>query len=335
MLIEYLLFLLKAITVVIAIVAIVVAIASAKKQDKSDEKLEVEFLNEKLDEFRDDLQQEWLDGKDLKEFKKAKKEKEKQDEDNKSQAPRVFVLDFEGDLDASDTNRLSREIGVLSEILREEDEVVLRLESAGGYVHSYGLAAAELMHLRDSKAKFTVCVDKVAASGGYMMACCANQIFAAPFAIIGSIGVVAEMPNFHKLLQKNSVDYEVLTAGEYKRTLTMFGENTDKARTKFIAELEDTHILFKNFVGKNREGLQVDEVASGEIWYGDKALEKKLVDRIVTSSQYLLERSKEARIYSIGFKHKLSLAEKVSEKFSSVLVKKASLLLSKWRLPLK
>ena len=109
---------------------------------------------------------------------------------------------------------------------------------------AYGLAASQMQRIRDKKLKLTVCVDKVAASGGYMMAVVADKIIAAPFAVLGSIGVLAQVPNFHRLLKKHDVDFEMLTAGKYKRTLTMFGENTDKGREKFQEDIEDTHVLF-------------------------------------------------------------------------------------------
>ena len=105
--------------------------------------------------------------------------------------------------------------------------------------------------------------DKVAASGGYMMACIGDRILSAPFAVLGSIGVVAQIPNLHRLLKKHDVDYEVLTAGEYKRTLTVFGENTDKGRQKFQEDLELTHVLFKDFVSRYRPQLDIDQVLGG------------------------------------------------------------------------
>jgi len=144
-----------------------------------------------------------------------------------------------------------------------------------------------------------------------MMACVADKLLAAPFAIIGSIGVVAQLPNFHRVLKKHDVDYEMLTAGEYKRTLTMFGENTDKARQKFKDDLEDTHELFKDFISEHRTSVNVEDVATGEIWFGTRALEKNLIDGIATSDEYLTNLHPEADIFEVAFEHKKTIQEKL------------------------
>jgi serine protease SohB len=178
-------------------------------------------------------------------------------------------------------------------------------------VHSYGLASSQLKRITDANVQLTVAVDKVAASGGYMMACVADKILAAPFAVLGSIGVLAQLPNFHRLLKKNDIDFELLTAGEYKRTLTMFGENTEKGREKFVEELEQTHVLFKQFVGANRPDLDIDKVATGEVWYGQKAIEIGLIDELQTSDAYIQDKLKEADVYEIKFVHKKNWQEKI------------------------
>jgi serine protease SohB len=208
---------------------------------------------------------------------------------------------------------------VLSVAEPETDEVVIRLESGGGLVHSYGLAAAQLDRIRAKGIRLTACVDKVAASGGYMMACVADRIVASPFAILGSIGVVAQLPNFHRLLKKNDVDFEILTAGEHKRTMTVFGENTDKGRTKFLEDLEDTHVLFKEYVGERRPELDIAAVANGDIWFGSRALEVKLVDEIKTSDEYLIEACDKADVISVGFQRKRTLPEKLGLATSAAL----------------
>ncbi|MGK3627588.1 protease SohB, partial [Acinetobacter sp. A11] len=147
---------------------------------------------------------------------------------------KIFVLDFKGDIQASAVENLREEITlILATAKAGRDRIVVRLESPGGMVHGYGLAAAQLVRLRDAGFHLTICVDKVAASGGYMMACIANEIIAAPFAIVGSIGVVAQVPNFNRLLKEHNVDFELYTAGQYKRTVTMFGENTPEGKAKF------------------------------------------------------------------------------------------------------
>ncbi|SMF38867.1 inner membrane peptidase. Serine peptidase. MEROPS family S49 [Alteromonadaceae bacterium Bs31] len=232
---------------------------------------------------------------------------------------RVFVTDFDGDIKASDTENLRKVVTAIISLASKNDEVVIRLESQGGMVHSYGLAASQLARITAKGIPLTACVDKVAASGGYMMACVANKIVSAPFAIIGSIGVVAQLPNFHKLLKKNDVDYEMFTAGEYKRTITMFGENTEKGKKKFVEDLEDTHVLFKDFIRENREVVDIDDVATGEIWFGTRALDKKLIDELATSDQYLMEACENADVFEIKYLEKKTLPEKLGLSVESAM----------------
>ena len=221
-------------------------------------------------------------------------------------------MDFKGDIQASSVEHLREEITmILSTAKAGRDRVILRLESPGGLVHGYGLAAAQLARLRDAGFNLTICVDKVAASGGYMMACLAHEIIAAPFAVVGSIGVVAQMPNFHKLLKQHNIDFDVYTAGEYKRTVTVFGENTDEDRAKFESELQQTHALFKHFVEKYRPKLNVSEVATGEHWYGEDALKLNLVDKLETSDAYLLSLLPKHDVYVLHSRKKPTLGEKL------------------------
>jgi serine protease SohB len=239
----------------------------------------------------------------------AKKEAKQTEDDIKK---RVYVINFNGDIRASATENLRQEItAILSIVNKDKDEVVVNLESPGGMVHGYGLASSQLARLREHQIPLTICVDKVAASGGYMMACLADTIIAAPFAIIGSIGVVAQIPNFHRLLEKWDIDFEVLTAGEYKRTMTVMGENTEAGRQKFVAELEDTHTLFKEFVKEYRPSIDIQQVATGEHWYGKRAVDLGLVDKLMTSDEYLLTASKTADIFAVRFIHKQNLMQKM------------------------
>jgi serine protease SohB len=152
-----------------------------------------------------------------------------------------------------------------------------------------------------------------------MMACVAEKIIAAPFAVIGSIGVVAQLPNFNRLLKEHNVDFELHTAGEYKRTLTLFGENTAAAREKFREELEDTHALFKTFVNDNRPQLDIAQVATGEHWYGTRALERRLIDNVQTSDDYLLAASKDKDIYEVKYKRRQALPERLAHSIRSAL----------------
>lgn len=255
-----------------------------------------------------------------KQLRKSAKQAGKREPDR--EAERVWVLDFDGDLKASKTPALAELISLLLEEIRDGDEIVLRLQSGGGLVHSYGLAAAQLDRLRDAGARLTVCVDKVAASGGYMMACCASHLIAAPFAVIGSIGVVAQIPNVHRLLKKHDVDVELLTAGRYKRTLTVLGENSEEGRAKFLEDLASTHDLFKDYVAERRPGLDVEAVATGEIWYGSQALEAGLVDAVGTSDAYLLEKQRQqARVLTVSLESRSGLLGKLGKGVESSLVR--------------
>jgi len=315
---DYGLFLAKAATVVAAVGLIVALVAALghRQRGEGEGHLEVRRLNERYRGLADALRDAALDPAVRKAARKSEKKRQKQESkakareakkrlkdtaDPEGEKPRLFVLDFDGDLRASAVDELREEISVLLKELREGDEVLLRLESAGGLVHSYGLAASQLRRIRDHGGVLTVAVDKVAASGGYMMACVAQRIIAAPFAVIGSIGVIAQLPNFHRLLKKNDIDFELFTAGEYKRTLTLFGENTEKGRAKFREELEDTHDLFKDFVRENRPQVPIDAVATGEVWYGQKALAQQLVDELITSDAYVQARLESHEAFEVRF----------------------------------
>lgn len=327
---EYGLFLAKSVTIVVAIGVVIGLIAAAGSRAQHHERrghIEVTSLNDKFDDMSDSLRSAVLDHKALKDEHKARKKKAKEEEKaakkqrkatkhtgevEATRKKRVYVIDFDGDVKASATDELRHAITAVLNVAEPNDEVVVTLESPGGLVHSYGLAASQLARIRKANVALTVAVDKVAASGGYMMACVANKIVAAPFAVIGSIGVVAQLPNFHRVLKKKDVDYEMLTAGEYKRTLTMFGENTEKGRAKFQEDLEDTHVLFKDFIRSNREQVNVDEVATGEIWFGQRAIQHRLIDEVQTSDEYLMAAYKdEAEIYAVEYKYKKSLPERV------------------------
>lgn len=309
---EYASFLAKTVTLVVAIVVVLVVIAATRgKGRRGGGQLQVQKLNDFYKDLRERLELSVLPKDELKALRKAEAKAAKQEKKTPANKQRVFVLDFDGDIKASATDNLRHEVTALLSMAKGEDEVVLRLESGGGMVHSYGLASSQLARIREAGIPLTVCVDKVAASGGYMMACIGEKILAAPFAILGSIGVVAQLPNVHRLLKKNDIDFEVLTAGEYKRTLTVFGENTDKGREKFQEDLETTHELFKGFVARYRPQLDIDAVATGEVWLGMAAQERLLVDELKTSDQYLAERAAQAELFHLHFAQKKSLQERV------------------------
>lgn len=302
---QYGLFLLKCLTLVIAILILAAGLFSLGRKPKPT--LEIVSLNEQYDELSQRMRKRIL-GK--------KPEKKKKDKNIK---PSLYVLDFNGDIKATQVDQLRDEISAVLSTATPADEVVLRLESPGGSVNGYGLAAAQLQRLRDKHIPFTVCIDKVAASGGYLMACVANHIIAAPFAIIGSIGVVAQMPNFHRWLKKNDIDIELLTAGEYKRTLTLFAENTAKGRKKFQDDLEKIHQQFRDYVLANRQQLNIDKVATGEHWLAKDAFDLRLVDALKTSDEYLNDKMSLYNLYKIKIHGKQSLVSKIMKPATKLL----------------
>ena len=312
---EYGMFLAKCITFLVALFIIVVLISGIGARVRKSEKghIEVKPLDREIRDARQTVSDALLSHAEKKQAHRKRRKEEKKLRKSRADGPekRLFVLSFKGDMKASAVQSLREEITAILGEATEKDEVVVRLESPGGMVHSYGLASSQLDRIRKHGVPLTVCVDKVAASGGYMMACVADRILAAPFAYIGSIGVMAQLPNFHRLLKKHEVDYEILTAGEYKRTLTMLGENTDKGREKFLSDLRDTHELFKDFVGRHRQSMNMDSLATGEVWLGTRALELGLVDEIMTSDEYITSQLDEARIFEVTYVVKKSLHEKV------------------------
>ncbi|WP_095093928.1 protease SohB [Pseudomonas sp. Irchel 3A5] len=310
---DYASFLAKTVTLVVAIVIVLVAIASmrGKGRRRSAGQLQVTKLNDFYKALRERLEQSLLDKDRLKALRKEQAKSLKKDKKQAEPKSRVYVLDFDGDIKASATESLRHEITALLTLATDKDEVVLRLESGGGMVHSYGLASSQLARIRQAGIPLTICIDKVAASGGYMMACIGDKIISAPFAILGSIGVVAQLPNVNRLLKKHDIDFEVLTAGEYKRTLTVFGENTEKGREKFQQDLDITHDLFKNFVANYRPQLAIDEVATGELWLGVAALDKQLVDELKTSDEYIGDRAKSAEVFHLHYVQRKSLQERM------------------------
>lgn len=314
---EYGLFLAKAVTLVLAIllaVGSIVGLASKQKQGKGH--LEISSLSERLEEIAEHARHMLLSKDEQKQFEKEKKQaakvakKQAKNGDEKAPKANLFVIDFKGSMDAHEVEQLREEVTAILTVAKPEDEVMVRLESGGGVVHGYGLAASQLQRIRDKGIRLTVAVDKVAASGGYMMACVADNVLSAKFAIIGSIGVIAQLPNFNKLLKKNDIEFEQHTAGAFKRTLTIFGENSEQGREKFREELEEVHQMFKGFVKEHRSELDIDKVATGEYWYGTKAKELGLVDTIQTSDDYLLSENENKKIYSVKYRVKKNLASR-------------------------
>lgn len=332
---EYGVFLAKTITLVGGLAFILTIAISASQRLKSLEKqgrIEVISVNDRFEDVSNAMQAgifpEPVFEAALKAAKNKQKEKKKLEKKLslvdgrfKPSRPRIFVLDFHGDIRASDSKALAEKVTAVLMEASPGDEVVVRLESTGGMVHAYGLASSHLQRIKDQDIFLTVCVDKVAASGGYMMACVANKVLAAPFAVLGSIGVIAQLPNVHRLLKKHDIDFEMLSAGEYKRTLTVFGENTDKGRHKFQQEIEETHDLFKDFVLQHRPMIDINAVATGEVWFGQKALALNLIDGIQVSDDYLFRRRGEVDIFEIRWVEKHSIADRFGMAIESVIEK--------------
>ena len=303
---EYLAFLAKTVTVVAGalVVAFTVAGLGAQRAMRPPPigHIEVVRLNDHLRDMSQAVREAaMLPGAARKQRKRDAKERKRQRGASQSDGRQVFVLTFNGDVAASGVEALRREISAVLGAARKDDEVVVRLDSAGGMVHTYGLGASQLARIRNGGCRLTVAVDKVAASGGYMMAAVAHRILAAPFAVVGSIGVVAQIPNVYRLLKKHDVDVEIHTAGQFKRTLDMFGENTERGREKLREELHDVHALFQEFVGAWRPNLNLEAVSTGETWYGQRALDRALVDELVTSDEYLTRACDEAEVFEVAW----------------------------------
>ncbi len=362
---DYGLFLAKTATILFAILLLVGGIMRSRqhRHQPAPGEIEVRNLSDEYKDLTDTMYAEVLDFDEYKARHKAEQKKEKEEakarkklakqaqkklaeppaaepatdgdaeageDDEPARKPRVYVLNFLGDMEASSVHCLREEITAVLSVADKDagDEVILRLESPGGLVHSYGHAASQLQRINDAGLPLTAVVDEVAASGGYMMACVADKIVAAPFAVIGSIGVVAELPNFNRLLKRFDIDYEQHTAGQFKRTLTVFGENTDEGRRKFQQELEDTHLLFKSFVGQHREKVDLDKVATGEHWYGTQAIELGLVDELQTSDALLQSLYEDHDVYEVNYEFRKTLADRLS---LAALVTADKLLLRWWQ----
>ncbi|QQX78694.1 protease SohB [Shewanella sp. KX20019] len=316
---EYGLFFAKAVTIVVSILAVVIVVLASTIKHKTDKgELKITNISDDLKSLKHDLKEELLSKKAFKAYEKQlkadEKALEKAQKDNKEPEldPKVYVIDFKGSIDASEVASLREEISAILTIADKGDEVIVNVESGGGMVHGYGLASSQLDRLRQAEIPLSICVDKVAASGGYMMACVANKVYAAPFAIVGSIGVVAQVPNFNRLLKKHDIDYEQHTAGDFKRTLTIFGENTDEGREKFQKELEETHVLFKEFISKYRPELDIEKVATGEHWYGQQAIELGLIDEVSTSDDVIMKLANERTVVKVTYQLKKKLADKIA-----------------------
>ena len=311
---DYGLFLTKALTVLIVVWIVISLLFSLSRKTREGDHFEVTHLNKKYKSMADTLFSSLLPKKEFKKIRKqsnkqARKERKKPSSEIRK---RIFVLNFLGNIKATAVRHLRKEITAILAVATSKDEVVVCLENTGGMVHEHGFAASQLLRIKQKNIPLTVAIDKVAASGGYMMACVADKIIAAPFAVVGSIGVLAQIPNFNRMLDKHGVDFELMKAGELKRTLTMFGKNTNEDREHFNEQLEDTHALFKEFVKDQRPGLDIDAVSTGEHWLASRALDLRLVDTLITSDDYLLQASDSAEIYEVTYMMPKTLSERIA-----------------------
>lgn len=318
---EYGLFLVKAVTVVVAIAAVVIVIASASRGEEKSGGLKIENLNDKYRDMANALRRAVLSKSEWKETEKQQKKDRKEAEKNAAdeQKKRLFVLHFKGDIRATAVESLREEVSAVVAVAGQADEVVVCIENAGGAVQDHGLGASQLQRIKDRGIPLTVIVDKVAASGGYLMAALADRFIAAPFAIIGSIGVLAQLPNFHRFLEERGIDFEQITAGKYKRTLTMFGKNTEADREKTREELEEVHTLFKSAVSEHRPAMDIESVATGEHWYGTRALELGLIDELGSSDDYLMKAADDADIYAVSWKAHQGLMQRLQGAMTAAL----------------
>jgi len=316
---DYGLFLAKLTTVAVILLLVLGFVIATAKRGAHHDGLDVENMNKRFENLGDAVRCAVYGKEQLKKNSKERRKDEKKLAKKGSQRQRVFVLDFKGDIRASATASLREEVSAILAVATKEDKVLVRLENTGGAVHEHGLAASQLMRIKEHGVPLLVSVDKVAASGGYLMACVADRLIAAPFAIIGSIGVIAQLPNFHRLLEKRGVDFEQVTAGRYKRTLTLFGKNTDEGREKIKEELEDVHELFKSQISEHRPQIDLETVATGEYWYGVRAIKLKLIDEIRTSDDFLLEAANDSDLYSVAYKRRRSLPERILGGVESLL----------------
>lgn len=351
-LIEYGMFLAKVATIVIAIAVVIGIIAANSNRVKKGGKkgsIRVTQINDHLEEMRDSLREGVLDPEELKLVDKAEKKKDKEEskakkaqlkkeakksaqgsdgetDSDKERKKRVYVLGFKGNVSADGVESLREEITAVLSLADQQDEVIVKLESPGGMVHAYGLASSQLLRIKNQKIPLTICVDKVAASGGYMMACLADRLVAAPFAIIGSIGVLVQLPNFHRVLKKHDVDYEIISAGEFKRTLTTFGEITQKGKDKVQEDVETIHEIFKQWVKDHRPSVDIDKIATGETWVGMQAKERYMVDEIKTSDECVVSACEHADVFEVEFEFKKSIQDKLGSAFEGA----AERTISKW-----
>ena len=299
------------VSVLICVLVPIFVIRKSSPIDKDKKSLKLENLKKEYNDYIRQFYQKTMNKKNFKKYLKGFYKNEKKESPKTS----LFVLSFKGDIMASQVKNLRDEISFILEVAKPKDEVVILIESRGGSVSHYGLAANQLQRLRERDIPLTVCVDKVAGSGGYLMACVGNQILSSPFAFIGSIGVMFGVPNVHDFLKKHDVNYEEFTAGKFKRTVTPFGKITEEKKDRLQSQLNLIHDQFKNFVRRYRE-IDLEETATGEAWLAEEALKKGLVDKLQCSDDYILEQMKTRNVYKVSLKSPQSFFERILSKRS-------------------
>ncbi|MCG5528212.1 MULTISPECIES: protease SohB [Halorhodospira] len=314
MLNEYLLFLAKTATVVLAVLFILAAVFRMRQEGGAGAgRLQVRALNGVYRQRAEALRRAGAPSSWRGRLRRKLQRKPVDPPPAELPDKRVYVLDFRGDIRARAVEGLREEItAVIAAARPGQDEVILRLESPGGAVPAYGLAASQLARLREAGIYLTVCVDRVAASGGYLMAVVGDRIVAAPFALIGSIGVVGSLPNFHRWLRNRDIDFEQHTAGAYKRTLTLFGENTEADRERFREDLAHIHEQFKGFLRRYRPQLDVETVATGEFWLAERALEAGLIDALQNSDDCIMAQREQAHLLEVDFRQREGWSQRLT-----------------------
>ena len=168
-----------------------------------------------------------------------------------------------------------------------------------------------------------------------MMAVVADRIVASRLAVIGSIGVVGQVPNVHRLLKRFDIDVLEMTAGTNKRPVSLIGPLTDQGIETFKKQLSDTHRLFRDHVHRFRPQLDIEAVSNGDIWHGVDALTHGLIDEIATSDE-MIDRARhegDLDVFSIRWRQAKNLRERLEESVSLITEKALMRALQRLKVP--
>lgn len=236
-------------------------------------------------------------------------------------AHNVFVIDYVGSMMASEVVYLTAKIDAIILKSNKDDEVVINITSPGGAVSGYGLVASQIKRLKTAGLKITATVDTVAASGGYMAAVVSDEIIAAPFAMVGSIGVVANVMIYEELLKNIGIQTNVYTSGDSKRTVVPSRVPNAEEEAKLEAQLEEIHSRFKDHVLSFRPDIDEDKVFTGQAFLAADAINFGLVDKIGTSDELLLNLYKDGhRLIEVQFIIEENIGGSVTKQVSAGLV---------------